>query len=77
MGKEERPSKLSPGSHTWIHTAWGLAEHFVAEVLGTDFHSPWGSLSEEDAKMFCGTLYFDHATDVWDKSDLYVSSFTF
>jgi uncharacterized protein YjaZ len=51
----------------------GLAEHFVAEILGTDFHGPWvGALTEEDARMYWTTLYSKHTQAYGDKTDLFV-----
>lgn len=48
----------------------GLAEHFVADTLGADFLGPWAkSLTEEDAKMYWNTLYFDHALECGDETD--------
>ncbi len=48
----------------------GLAEHFVGEVLGTDFHGPWvEALSEAEAKGLWETLYSVHAGDTGEQTD--------
>ena len=47
----------------------GLAEHFVGDVLGADFHGPWvDALSEDAAKALWETLYSVHATDIGEQT---------
>jgi uncharacterized protein YjaZ len=51
----------------------GLAEHFVAEVLGTAFHGPWvHALAEDEARRLWETLYSTHASDTGEQTDSFV-----
>ncbi len=51
----------------------GLAEHFVGDVLGANFHGPWvDALSEDAAKALWETLYSVHAADIGEQTDALV-----
>lgn len=48
----------------------GLAEHFVEEVLGKEFHGPWvNTLAEDNAKNLWHTLYSLHTTEIGEHTD--------
>ena len=51
----------------------GLAEHFVGEVLGREFHGPWvNALTQDEARRLWETLYSVHAADTGDGTDALV-----
>ncbi|MCI0184132.1 hypothetical protein MM817_02427 [Acidibacillus sp. S0AB] len=51
----------------------GLAEHFVAEVLGVDFRGPWvDALSEDEAKRLWDTVYSVHSSDTGEETNSFV-----